>query len=91
MQWRGAMPGLAAKGSFTALDPYIKRDKFDPSIYYDNEFKSSQFPGKTYVLPMAATGAWYLIFYNRDHFRDAGLDENKPPATWDERGATPGY
>ena len=84
MQWRGAMPGLAAKGSFIALDPYIKRDKFDASIYYENEFKSSQFLGKTYVLPMAATGAWYLIFYNRDHFREAGLDENKPPATWDE-------
>ena len=86
MQWRGAMPGLAAKGSFTALDPYIKRDKFDASIYYENEFKSSQFLGKTYVLPMAATGAWYMVFYNRDHFREAGLDENKPPATWDELG-----
>jgi multiple sugar transport system substrate-binding protein len=84
MQWRGAMPGLAAKSSFITLDPYLKRDKFDSSIYYENEFKSSQFLGKTYVLPMAATGAWYLIFYNRDHFRDAGLDENKPPATWDE-------
>jgi multiple sugar transport system substrate-binding protein len=84
MQWRGAMPGLAAKGGLTALDPYLKRDRFDPSIYYDNEFKSSQFQGRTYVLPMAATGAWYLIFYNRDHFRDAGLDENRPPTTWDE-------
>jgi multiple sugar transport system substrate-binding protein len=84
MQWRGAMPGLAVKKGFIALDPYLKRDKFDPTIYYENEYKSSQFLGKTYVLPAAATGAWYLIFYNRAHFRDAGLDENKPPATWAE-------
>ena len=77
MQWRGAMPGLAGRASFTELDPYIKRDKFDASIYYENEYKSSQFLGKTYVLPMAATGAWYMVFYNRDHFREAGLDENR--------------
>ena len=83
MARRHARPG-GQEGGLTALDPYLKRDKLDPSIYYENEFKSSQFQGKTYVLPMAATGAWYLIFYNRDHFRDAGLDENRPPTTWDE-------
>ncbi|MBI3973024.1 MAG: extracellular solute-binding protein [Chloroflexi bacterium] len=84
MQWRGAMPAFAAKGSLVALDPFIRRDKFDTSIYYENELRSSQFLGKTYLLPAAASGAWYLLFYNRDHFREAGLDENKPPATWDE-------
>ena len=84
MQWRGVMPGLALKKGLIPLDAYVKRDKLDPGIYYENEYRSSQFQGKTYVLPAAATGAWYLIFYNRDHFRDAGLDENKPPTTWDE-------
>jgi multiple sugar transport system substrate-binding protein len=84
MQWRGAMPAFAAKGALTALDGFIKRDRFDPGIYYENEYRSSQFGGKPWVLPAAASGAWYLLFYNRDHFRDAGLDENKPPATWDE-------
>ena len=84
MQWRGVMPGLAVKKGLIPLDGYVKRDKLDPGIYYENEYKSSQFQGRTYVLPAAATGAWYLIFYNRDHFRDAGLDENKPPASWSE-------
>jgi multiple sugar transport system substrate-binding protein len=84
MQWRGAMPAFAAKGALLALDGFIKRDRFDASIYYENEFRSSQFAGKVWVLPAAASGAWYLIFYNRDHFRDAGLDEHKPPTTWDE-------
>jgi sn-glycerol 3-phosphate transport system substrate-binding protein len=25
-----------------------------------------------------------ILYYNKDHFRQAGLDPNKPPATWDE-------
>jgi multiple sugar transport system substrate-binding protein len=84
MIWRNNMPGFAAKGSLTVLDPYLSRDKFDKAIYYENELKSSQFLGKTYVLPAAAAGAWYLLFYNQDHLREAGMDPAKPPQTWDE-------
>lgn len=25
-----------------------------------------------------------MLYYNKDHFRQAGLDPNKPPTTWDE-------
>lgn len=25
-----------------------------------------------------------ILYYNKDHFRQAGLDPNKPPTTWDE-------
>lgn len=35
-----------------------------------------------YALPMEATVL--ALVYNRDHFRNAGLDPNKPPKTWDE-------
>jgi multiple sugar transport system substrate-binding protein len=84
MLWRGSMPGFAAKGGLLALDPFMRRDKFDTRIYYDGEVRTSQFLGQTYVLPGAAAGAWYLLFYNRDHFREAGLDESKPPETWDD-------
>jgi multiple sugar transport system substrate-binding protein len=84
MLWRSNMPGFAAKNSLTVLDPYLARDKFDRSIYYENELKSSQFLGKTYALPAAAAGAWYLLFYNQAHFREAGLDVARPPQTWDE-------
>src|SRR6266508_3721549 len=84
MMWRSNMPGFAAKNGLTVLDPYMARDKFDRAIYYDNELKSSQFLGKTYALPGAAAGAWYLLFYNQAHFREAGLDITKPPQTWDE-------
>jgi ABC-type glycerol-3-phosphate transport system substrate-binding protein len=35
-----------------------------------------------YALPMEAT--LLALLYNKDHFRDAGLDPNRPPQTWDE-------
>ena len=35
-----------------------------------------------YALPMEAT--LLALLYNKDHFREAGLDPNRPPQTWDE-------
>ena len=84
MMWRNNMPGFGAKNGLTVLDPYMARDKLDRGMYYENELKSSQFLGKTYALPAAAAGAWYLLFYNQAHFREAGLDASRPPQTWDE-------
>ncbi len=37
---------------------------------------------KTYGTIHAAT--WQGIFYNKDHFIEAGLDPDHPPETWDE-------
>jgi ABC-type glycerol-3-phosphate transport system substrate-binding protein len=38
--------------------------------------------GKLYGLPRHAGG--YLLYYNSDLFREAGLDPSKPPKTWNE-------
>lgn len=35
-----------------------------------------------YALPMEAT--LLSLVYNKDHFREAGLDPERPPATWEE-------
>ncbi|WP_330451348.1 MULTISPECIES: sugar ABC transporter substrate-binding protein [unclassified Streptomyces] len=52
--------------------------------YLDGAWKSHQIPGTegTYAFP------WYLntgpMFYNKRLFKDAGLDPQKPPTTYDE-------
>ncbi|WP_369215979.1 extracellular solute-binding protein [Streptomyces flavofungini] len=52
--------------------------------YLPGAWKSHQIPGTegTYAFP------WYLntgpLFYNKRLFKDAGLDENKPPKTYDQ-------
>ena len=38
--------------------------------------------GKTWGIPFQRSTI--VMYYNKDAFRDAGLDPNKPPATWDE-------
>lgn len=44
--------------------------------------KPAQADGKTYGIPTAVDTVGLL--YNRDLFKKAGLDPDKPPATWDE-------
>ncbi len=57
--------------------------KFDPDVYIDavRDFYSTA-EGKMFSLPWnASTG---ILFYNKELFRQAGLDPAKPPKTWEE-------
>ena len=38
--------------------------------------------GDTYALPFKAEGS--VLLYNKDLFREAGLDPDAPPTTWEE-------
>jgi ABC-type glycerol-3-phosphate transport system substrate-binding protein len=82
MIWRGELPALALQGVLQPLDQFISRDKFDPKIYYDAEWQTSRYQNKAYVLPNVSAGGWYLVYYNRDHFREAGLGQDQAATTW---------
>ena len=43
---------------------------------------SGEVDGTTYGL--TSDGVWTALFYNKDMFREAGLDPERPPQTWDE-------
>ncbi len=43
---------------------------------------ASLFQGKYYGV--AQDAAWQCLYYNKDMFKEAGLDPDKPPKTWDE-------
>ena len=74
---------LAERGSLLALDTYIDRDKIDTKKWfaivadYDSTWKK-----KYYALPWNL--AAYVLLYNKDRFTEAGLNPDKPPATWNE-------
>jgi len=65
------------------LDEYIKAegpgymDSFTPGF-----FEIAKNGGKIWSIPWQRSTP--LFYYNKDFFREAGLDQNKPPATWDE-------
>jgi multiple sugar transport system substrate-binding protein len=82
------MPALAETRAISPLDAFISRDKLDPDMWYPSEVKSAQWLGSTYGLPIRPGGdANGILFYNRDHLAEAGLDMDAPPQTWDEAEA----
>jgi multiple sugar transport system substrate-binding protein len=68
------------------MDDFIKgKDGIpdsDMNDIYPALIQFSKWKGNLYSLPMEATNL--ALLYNKDMFRAAGLDPNKPPATWEE-------
>ena len=55
----------------------LNKDDFDAEV-----MKLGEFDGTDYFIPMQAST--YYFFWNKDLFKQAGLDPETPPATWDE-------
>src|SRR2546423_527865 len=73
---------LGAAGG-AALDAYVKKDGLKPAdTWYDAEWQGQQWQGKAYGLPLASGGGNYVLYFNKSHFTEAGLDPNQPPKTW---------
>lgn len=76
------MPKLARSGALVPLDDYIGQFGTDLSDFYPALLDVGRYDGKTYGLPVSTNNL--QLFYNKELFRSAGLDPNKPPTTWDE-------
>jgi multiple sugar transport system substrate-binding protein len=74
--------GLIAQHQIVNIDSRVKAlgyaDKFNPNVVVNGQDKD----GAIWAVPIAAYGM--SLTYNRTLFTQAGLDPNKPPATWDE-------
>lgn len=68
------------------IDDFASKDStFDKSSLdhiYPSLIPLASWRGTLYSLPMEATNL--ALLYNKQMFRDAGLDPDAPPATWDE-------
>lgn len=51
----------------------------------EGQLEAGSFEDKNYAVPFTADSS--VLFYNKDLFRQAGLDPEAPPATWDEFAA----
>ena len=61
----------------TTEDDKAWLDSFYPSL-----MENGRTAGKTWGIPFQRSTI--VMYYNKDLFRKAGLDPDKPPATWDE-------
>ena len=50
--------------------------------FYPSLMENGMTRGKTWGIPFQRSTI--VMYYNKDAFREAGLDPEKPPATWDE-------
>jgi multiple sugar transport system substrate-binding protein len=70
--------------AFKSLNDYIKRDNLDLlKTYYPGAVQGSTFSGQVIQLPFKFTSTM-MIWYNKELFKAAGLDPEKPPTTWKE-------
>ena len=79
MAW---IPKMVETGSLAVLDDYIKQSGVDMNDFYPELLNIDRYDGKFYALPVSTNNL--ELFYNKDIFRAAGLDPEKPPQTWDE-------
>lgn len=76
---------LKAMNAILPLDDFIKGDT-DGNSYISDFFPAlmanSQLGGHIWSIPFQRSTP--ILYYNKDIFKEVGLDPNKPPATWDE-------
>jgi sn-glycerol 3-phosphate transport system substrate-binding protein len=75
---------LIDEDAIVPFDDLIKtrEDRDWLKSFYPAFMENSQTGGKTWGIPFQRSTI--VLYYNKDLFKEAGLDPNKPPATWHE-------
>lgn len=69
-----------ARGAVSPLtDAELRTAGIAKNRFYGPLFKTADYEGKSYGLPISSVA--YVMFYNKDLMKKAGLDPNKPPQT----------
>ena len=72
----------ASRDAFRPLDDLIRRDGIKPTDFYPACWAEAVYRGRTYAIPHGTDDR--ALYYNRELFRRAGLDPNRPPRTWEQ-------
>jgi multiple sugar transport system substrate-binding protein len=68
---------------FRMLDDFVRRDKYDLSGFAPAALGEARgLDRRLYGLPNSVDTR--LLYWNKQHFGEAGLDPEKPPATWED-------
>ncbi|UKS27810.1 ABC transporter substrate-binding protein [Paenibacillus sp. HWE-109] len=68
--------------AITPVQQFVDADKFDLSQLEDNILSYYKFDNKLYSMPFNTSNP--ILYYNKDMFKAAGLDPEKPPKTYEE-------
>ncbi|MGC8905704.1 ABC transporter substrate-binding protein [Thermus sp.] len=76
---------LLSMDAIEPFDPYLSKDpelKQAVGDFFPAFMMNSTLDGKVYSLPFQRSTP--ILYYNKEAFKEAGLDSEKPPATWEE-------
>ncbi len=75
---------LMEQDAIVAFDDVVRtpEERAWLDVFYPALMENSRALGKTWGIPFQRSTI--IMYYNKDAFREAGLDPEKPPATWDE-------
>jgi multiple sugar transport system substrate-binding protein len=76
----------ASRLALEPLDGFITAGGLDTTTFFPALWSEMRWGEHVYALPVNSTS--YALFYNRALFEAAGLDPERPPATWDELAET---
>lgn len=74
------IPQLANMGAIIPLEEYITKEKRE--MYPEKVWNTTTYQGDIYGVVRAMSSK--ALIYNKNLFREAGLDPEDPPETWDE-------
>jgi multiple sugar transport system substrate-binding protein len=72
----------ASRMALIPIDSLLVGADVTQTDFFAANWKDVSHQGKAYGMPMYT--ASYAFFYNKAHFREVGLDPERPPRTWDE-------
>ena len=75
------LPAFAAAGQLTDITARARALPFYKQLS-PSHLRLATYGGKLYGVPYSAEGS--ILLYNKDLFKKAGLDPEKPPTTWQE-------
>ncbi|MBC7002750.1 ABC transporter substrate-binding protein [Photobacterium sp. BZF1] len=81
---------LQRRGVIRPFDDFVKTDEDKQWLqsFYPALMQNGQLEGQTYGIPFQRSTI--VMFYNKDAFREAGLDPEKAPETWEEMAKVAG-
>jgi len=79
---RFLVASYAARDAFRPLDDLLTRDGIRGGDFFRAPWEECIYEGRQFAVPYDTDVR--ILYYNRQLFRDAGLDPDRPPRTWNE-------
>jgi ABC-type glycerol-3-phosphate transport system substrate-binding protein len=86
MVFKADYPIIVPTKALVGLNKYVSRDKIDLKQFGEGDVKERTFNGELVAMPSASggSGSGMVVYWNKAHFREVGLNPEVGPKTWAE-------